>query len=165
VRGGKSGGNTAATPTAFRAFVRTWGLFRNVMESYFAGFGLSGGQWGILRSLHAAEQSGETHLRQTDLAERLLVRPPSITSVVDHLERLGLIARRTAASDRRAKEVSLTPGGRRLTARVLRRHPAQMRMVLGAFSTAEIRTLQSLMERMARHLSDREERRARTRKD
>ena|SRR5436190_1075075 len=153
------------TEASFRAFVRAWGAFRGVMETYFAEFGLSGGQWGILRSLHEAERNGESSLRQNDLAERLLVRPPSITSVVNRLERLGFVARRRASSDRRAKQVSLTPKGRGLAKRVLRHHPAQMRTVLGAFSPPEIESLRDLMERMAEHLFDRDRVRARTREE
>jgi len=156
---------TDRTEASFRAFVKAWGAFRGVMEAYFARFGLSGGQWGILRSLHEAERNGETSLRQNDLAERLLVRPPSITSVVDGLERLGFVARRRASSDRRAKQVSLTSKGRGLAKRVLMHHPAQMRMVLGAFSAPEVETLGDLMERMAEHLFDRDRVRTRTREE
>ena len=146
---------------SFRAYVRTWGAFRNVMEAYFAEFGMSGSQWGVLRSLHTAEREGEASLRQNELAERLLVQPPSVTAVVARLERLGLVARRRASADARAKEVSLTPEGRRLTARVFRRHPAQMRFVLGAFSPDEVRILREFMERMSNHLLPQQRTRAR----
>ena len=63
------------------------------MQPYFARFGISGAQWGVLRQLHLAEQEGLAGLRQTDLSERLLVRPPSVTGVVDRLERVGYVQR------------------------------------------------------------------------
>ena len=133
------------------------------MELYFTQFGISGSQWGILRSLHEAECGGEPRLRQTDLADRLLVRPPSVTSVLDRLERLGFVTRRAAPADRRAKEVSLTPLGRDLCERVLRKHPLQMRAVLGAFDAKEVRTLKDLMQRMSTHLNEMDGGRARPR--
>jgi hypothetical protein len=43
------------------------GLLRQVMEPYFARFGISGSQWGILRALQGAEAKGEVSLRLTDL--------------------------------------------------------------------------------------------------
>ena len=49
------------------------------MQPYFARFGITGSQWGILRTLHRAEREGLPSLRVTDLSDRLLVRPPSIT--------------------------------------------------------------------------------------
>src|SRR5438045_9539495 len=85
----------AARPAegAFRELIRTYGLVERVMQPYFAGFGISGSQWGVLRNLHRAEQAGQTGLRVTALSERLLIRPPSVTGVVDRLQRAGLVAR------------------------------------------------------------------------
>ena len=78
---------------AFRQFIHTLGLIERVMHPYFAQFGISGAQWSVLRNLHRAEQEGHAGLRLTDLSERLLVRPPSVTGVVDRLEKVGLVAR------------------------------------------------------------------------
>ena len=138
--------------TAFRAFVRASGLLRNVMTPYFAQFGLSGSQWGVLRALDRAEAEGLRHLRLTDLGRRLLVRMPSVSGVVDRLARVGLVRRVRTASDRREKGVVLTPAGRELVRRILRRHPAQIRNVLGGLDRGEVRRLQRLMERIAAHL-------------
>jgi DNA-binding MarR family transcriptional regulator len=136
----------------FRAFVRAFGLLRNVMEPYFAQFGISGAQWGVLRSLHRAEGEGLAHLRLTDLGRRLLVRPPSVSGVVDRLERIGLVSRLRAANDQRAKEVVLTRAGRELVKRVLRKHPAQMRAVLGGLDRGEMRTFHKLVDQVSAHL-------------
>src|SRR5262245_55410997 len=78
---------------AFRALLRNFGLVDRIMLPYFARFGISGSQWGVLRQLHRAEQEGLHGLRLTDLSERLLIRPPSVTGVVDRLERAGLVMR------------------------------------------------------------------------
>ncbi|PWT83061.1 MAG: hypothetical protein C5B58_07105, partial [Acidobacteria bacterium] len=83
----------------FREMIRTWGLLERIMQTYFARFGISGAQWGVLRNLHRAEQEGLGGLRLTDLSERLLVRPPSVTGVVDRLERAGLVVRDGSPTD------------------------------------------------------------------
>src|SRR5438105_939297 len=76
---------------AFRELIRTFGLLERVMEPYFAGFGMTGAQWGVLRNLHRAEAEGHRELRLTDLGERLLVQPPTVTGVVERLCRAGLV--------------------------------------------------------------------------
>src|ERR1700732_2583992 len=93
--------------SAFRALIHTLGLVERVMQPYFASFGISASQWGVLRTLHRAEQEGLPGLRLTDLGERLLIRPPSVTGVVDRLERAGLVERAGSPFDMRAKQVAL----------------------------------------------------------
>src|SRR5271157_2723712 len=99
---------TRPTENAFRELIRTFGLAERVMHPYFARFGISASQWGLLRNLHRAEQEGQPGLRLTELSNRLLVRPPSVTGVVDRLERAGLVVRHESAADLRAKQVGLT---------------------------------------------------------
>src|SRR4051794_13254810 len=105
---------TPPTEEVFRALVRTLGLLERVMNPYFAQFGISGTQWGVLRTLHRAEADGQAGLRLIDLSDRLLVRPPSVTGIVDRLQRLGLVQRDETPHDLRAKQVVLTPKGRQL---------------------------------------------------
>src|SRR5262245_17823636 len=105
--------NATSTEPAFRALVRTFGLLKRVMEPYFARFGISGSQWGVLRTLHRAAEEGTSELRLTDLGDRLIVRPASVTAVVDRLARMGLVERRASDSDQRVKNVRLTVAGRR----------------------------------------------------
>src|SRR6185369_9612317 len=110
------------------------GLLERVMQPYFGRFGISGAQWGVLRNLHRAEQEGRAGLRLGELGERLLIRPPSVTGVVDRLERLGLVARSDVPGDGRAKEVGLTPEGREVLDRVLAEHPGRMEMLLAGLT-------------------------------
>jgi DNA-binding MarR family transcriptional regulator len=122
------------------------------MQPYFARFGITGAQWGVLRNLHRAELEKLPALRLTDLSERLLIRPPSVTSVVDRLERAKLVARRDSATDLRIKQVALTPRGRQLVERVLEVHGAQIDAVMGALTPAEQTQLQGLLRRVENHL-------------
>ncbi len=144
---------TPAQPEgAFRTLIRTLGTLERVMQPYFARFGISGAQWGVLRNLHRAEAEGLPGLRLTDLSERLLIRPPSVTGVVDRLERAGLVARRSSRTDLRAKLVRLTPDGRRLLERVLVGHGAQVQAVMGVLSPREQAELERLLTKLGKHL-------------
>ena len=46
----------------------------------------------------------------SDLAERLAVRPPSVTAIIDGLVGRGLVERRNVAADRRQVDHVLTAG-------------------------------------------------------
>jgi long-chain acyl-CoA synthetase len=50
----------------------------------------------------------------SDLAQRLAVRPPTVTAVVDGLVTRGLVERRTVENDRRRVDHVLTEHGRRV---------------------------------------------------
>jgi DNA-binding MarR family transcriptional regulator len=138
--------------TPFRALIHTFGALRRVMEPFFANLGISGSHWAVLRALSRAEDEGKTGLRLTDIGERLLIRPPSVTGVVDRLQRVGLLVRQTVADDHRARQVSLTPAGRERVARVLGYMPAQVEAVLGALDADERAELQRLLIKLGRHL-------------
>ena len=137
---------------ALRSFVRTFGLFRNHMEPHFARFGISAAQWGVLRTLSRAQAEGLEGLRLGELGHRLLVRPPSVTTIVDRLERMGLLSRSAVAADLRAKHVALTPAGKQMVAQVLEHHPAQIRVVMAGLDEQQQRELHRLTEQLASHL-------------
>ena len=128
------------------------GLLERIQHTYFARFGLSGSQWDALRILQRAEQEGGAGLRVTDLSERLLIRPPSATGVVDRLERAGLVLRADSPADHRVKHVALTDKGRELVGRVLVVHRAQTEAVLRGLSPAEMTEFQRLLSRFRQHL-------------
>ncbi len=140
------------TEEAFRALVRTYGLMRRVMEPFFVQYGISGSQWGILRALHRAAGEGKSSLRATDLGNRLLIRPPSVSGAVDRLQRHGLVVRVASASDLRAKNLRLTAQGRKLVQQVQDKLAAQVQSVLGKLDEAEQIELHRLLGKLMSHL-------------
>jgi DNA-binding MarR family transcriptional regulator len=143
--------DTAAEAT-FRSLIRTFGSLERVMQPYFLRFGISGAQWGILRTLQRAEADGIPALRVTELSHRLLIRPPSVTGVVDRLVRDGLVKRESLPSDLRVKQVSLTAKGRERVRQVLDVHGAQVGKVLSGLSPEEQVELGRLLDRLREHL-------------
>jgi len=137
---------------AFRQLIHTLGLIERVMQPYFAQFGISGSQWGVLRTLHRAEADGSPGLRLTDLSDRLLIRPPSVTGVVDRLERASLVVRDGSRTDLRAKQVALTSKGRQLVERVLAIHGKQIEGVLGGLNRDEQVHFHRLLGQLSHHL-------------
>jgi DNA-binding MarR family transcriptional regulator len=144
--------NHAVEP-AFRSLIRALGLLKRVMEPYFTRHGISGSQWAVLRNLRRAEEEeGIDGLRPGELSGRLLVRPPSVTGVIDRLQRMGLVTRQTSDSDQRAKLVGLTGAGRKLVERIREGHAKRVQRVLGALSAPERKELHRLLERLGDHL-------------
>src|SRR5437899_5449882 len=60
-----------------------------------------------------------------ELAHRMVCEPSNVTFVLDRLEQQGLIERHPHPVDRRAKQIVLTPAGRRYRADVLERMSTQ----------------------------------------
>ncbi len=140
------------TENGFRALIRVHGLLDRVMQPYFGRFGLSRSQWGALRTLHRAEIEGSPGLRLMELGDRLLVRPASVTGLLDRLQRLEYVIRISSTSDLRGKEVRLTRSGRILVERILQGHGAQIAAVMAGLDTVEQIQLGVLLKRLARHL-------------
>jgi DNA-binding MarR family transcriptional regulator len=142
-----------AGDVVFRSLIKTLGLLRRAMEPFFARFGSRGSQWGELRALHRAQQVGEPMLRLTDLGERLLVRPPSVTGAVNRLRNLGLVSADISDRDQRAKHVRLTPAGLKLVETVLEHHAARVAKVLSVFDEHERQQLHDYLSRLGVHLA------------
>lgn len=139
---------------AFRELLRAYGLLERLIQPYFSKFGISGSGWGVLRNLLRAEQEGKTGLRLSDLSERMLIRPPSVTGVVDRLERDGLVARRSDPTDQRAKRVGLTRAGRQLVEQVLIGHERKIESIMAGLSVKEQSQLHELLVRLRGHLEN-----------
>jgi DNA-binding MarR family transcriptional regulator len=149
-----------ATPAeaALRELIRVEGLLKRVLEPYFARFGISPAQWGILRALQRSEEAGREPPRLTDLCALLLVRPPSVSGVVDRLERMGLVAKAPFGGDKRARGVGFTDAGRRLVGTVLTGHGARIAQIMGGLDTAEQTDLLRLLKKLGAHLEPAAER-------
>jgi DNA-binding MarR family transcriptional regulator len=86
--------------------------------------------------------------RQTALATALDVVPRSITSLVDDLERLGLVERRPDPTDRRATLVALTDEGRAVLAEADRQRRRHAEELLGRLAPPEQDELLRLLHRL-----------------
>lgn len=94
-------------------------------------------------TLGAALSTIEAHQPITpgELAERELVRPPTVTRIVAQLEARGLIAKVTDAADRRSSLISLTPRGAAALAELRSRGAVFLAEQLRALSAEELAAL------------------------
>jgi DNA-binding MarR family transcriptional regulator len=139
---------------AYGGILRSFGLIQRVMRPYFLQFGLSQSQWAILRVLYRGEEEGRTEgLRLVELGQRLLVQPPSVTTLVRRLEKAGLVCLAAAPNDRRGVQLTLTAQGRELVQRILLVHRTQIRHVVGGLDDRELSLFCDLIERLNNHLA------------
>ncbi len=96
-----------ATSCPDRTVGRTAAWLAKQVELGLASADLSPSQYRVLGFLD------ESSAVSSDLAERLAVRPPSVTAVVDGLVSRGLVERRHVVADRRQVDHVLTTSGRR----------------------------------------------------
>ncbi len=83
-----------------------------------------------------------------DIGRRVDLTSGSITTAIDRLEKRGLVARAAHASDRRARVVHLTPGGKARITRVFATHQEAMDRAAHGLSKAERGTLIELLKRL-----------------
>lgn len=83
------------------------------LSTKLAGHNVTPPQWGVLVALW--EQDG---LSLSELAKRSFFDGPTMTGIVDRLEKSNLVERRRDSSDRRVISVYLTGEGRELQSRL-----------------------------------------------
>jgi DNA-binding MarR family transcriptional regulator len=98
----------------------------------------------LLRVVARAEEPQ----RQTALATALDVVPRSVTSLVDDLERAGLVERRPDPTDRRATLVAATDEGRAVLAEADRQRRRHADELLGRLEPVERDELLRLLHRL-----------------
>lgn len=88
---------------------RTARSMKRALESRLSKYNVTASQYIVL-----AQLSDEDGLSLSQLGERLYFDNPTITGIVDRMERDGLVERCRAADDRRVVNVLLTPQGKKL---------------------------------------------------
>ncbi len=105
--------------------------------------GLTISQLGVLEALlHLGP------LTQGEVATKILKSSGNVTTVVDNLERRGLVARERHATDRRFVRVDLTPEGRALIADFFPSHAEAITAELAVLTDAEQAELGRLCQKL-----------------
>jgi len=110
---------------------------------------LSESQFGVLEALwHLGP------MPQARLCEKLLVSGSNLTTVIDNLEKRGLVRREDNPEDRRAYLIRLSEKGRELVAASFPDHAARIHQLLGVLSAAEQRQLGRLCRALGRGVAE-----------
>lgn len=105
--------------------------------------GLTMAQFAVMEALYHLGP-----MRPTDVARKLLRSGGNITTVLDNLQREGLVERVSSVGDRRCLTVRLTRKGRALLKRVFPKHAAYIAELMSVLNSAEQRELARLARKL-----------------
>lgn len=88
---------------------RAWYSLNQTFRQRIAHLGITPDQYSILRWLHEGDSRGLTQQTITDL---MASDPNTITSIIQRMEKAGLVSRHAHESDRRARRVRVEDEGR-----------------------------------------------------
>jgi DNA-binding MarR family transcriptional regulator len=127
---------------AGQLFFRLWRASHTRVAEALKSIDLTPALFGILNFLGARKAA-----IQLEIASAMGIDPSALVSLIDELENAGLAKRRPHPKDRRAREVAITPKGRRLLERGRRMAFQVDDEVLQGLTATERRDLLSLLRR------------------
>lgn len=107
-------------------FRRELRVFTQFSEDAALNAGLTAQQYQALLAIRASPAIG---MRVGELAREILIRPNSATELVDRLQELGLVTRRTSDEDRRKVCVVLTPSANQVLESLAAMHRIELRRI------------------------------------
>jgi DNA-binding MarR family transcriptional regulator len=132
----------------FRALMNTVKLNGRLLIKTMAGHGGHPGQAGVLWALGSRDA-----LSQRELAEIVRLAPPTITAMLQRMERAGLVERWSDEDDQRVTRIRLTEAGRELDRDLRLAHGRYVHETIGAMSERDRRELARLLGLLGDNIS------------
>lgn len=122
---------------------------RNIAQTEFNKLGLHAGQERVLLHLKHEESMG-----QSDLITHLCVEPPTVTKMLQRMEKAGLVERRQDDQDARASRVSATEQGKALQQPIIKVLNDLEEQMVANMTTTEVILLRRLLMQVLMNLND-----------
>lgn len=116
---------------------------------HFARYGLSSAKFNALIHLYMA---GDRGLTQSELGKKVLVARPTISGLIERLEKEDLVVRNTDPADKRVFRVCLTNRAITLMNTFLPEHNSYMHKTMSALDRQEKEVLITLLEKIRKGL-------------
>jgi len=117
-------------------------LFRDFSQG-LGGEDVTPGLFGVLVIIEA-----NPDLKQSELARATQLDRSTVVTVIDNLERRGLVERRASLHDRRSNAIRLTEAGTALLRKLKRQVSAHEKRLVQNFSAAERETFIALLQKV-----------------
>ncbi len=115
--------------------------------------GLSPQQWRVIRALHETKE-----LDISELAERCYLLPPSLSRILQNLEKRGLVSRQTSHADSRRSMISLTAKGKGLFRKIAPKSVERYDYITQKFGYGKLELLYELLDELVAKVEETEER-------
>ncbi len=140
----------AITPLTHEALLNiyyTASCMKKRADEFFRPFGLTDVQFNALMILcHQSEPEGG--LSQARLSDMMLVNRANITSLIDRMEKAGLVERTSAPKDRRFNIVKITSQGQKLLAKVEPLYAQEIKKIMASLTSSEQTKLIGALEKI-----------------
>jgi DNA-binding MarR family transcriptional regulator len=134
--------DTAVAEYAGQLFFRLWRVSHTRTAEALDSLGLTTALFALLNVLGTREGA-----IQQELGAAMSIDPSTMVSLIDQLEAAGLAKRRPHPTDRRAREVAITPKGRRVLEQARQLATQVEDDVLRGLGAAERRQMLALLRR------------------
>ncbi|MFZ0033936.1 MAG: MarR family transcriptional regulator [Sedimentisphaerales bacterium] len=125
----------------------TANLIKKRADVFFRTFGLTDVQFNVM-TLLTYQVGPEGGLSQAQLSDKMLVNRANITSLVDRMEKAGLVARTARSNDRRFNIIKLTTKGTKLHEKVEPFYLEQIQQVMSSVVKPEQKKLMTILEKV-----------------
>lgn len=117
---------------------------------------LSAQQWRVLRALFDVREDGGGEIEMSALAEQCYLLMPSLSRIVQNLEKRGFIRRRPAKTDMRRSMICLTEAGSELVNAMSIQSEARYEHITAVFGYGKLELLYELLEELTEKLTEAE---------
>lgn len=111
--------------------------------------GLSPQQWRVIRALIEEEV-----LDATEISERCALLMPSLSRILQNLQKRGLVDRKTARDDQRRSLVSITPAGQQLFRTLSPINEARYAHITEKFGYGKLELLYELLDELVQKIGE-----------
>ena len=123
---------------AWRSLADTYRTVHFHIMSDLRHYGLTPPQYTVLRIIGRSERG---FLPMNEIGKEMIVTYANVTTIVDNLEKRGLVRRIRDTTDRRIVNVELTGSGSRLFGKIYSVHHKRVANLMRALSESELRSL------------------------
>lgn len=144
------------TLLAHKAILNTYytaSCLRKKAGEFLRPFGLTDVQFNLMMILQHQSGSAEG-LSQAQISDMMLVNRANITSLIDRMEKAGLVVRTPAPSDRRSNIVKLTGKGRELLLQIEPLYIDEVRRIMAALKQADQKSLIGMLEKVRSNIHE-----------
>ncbi len=115
-------------------------------------FGLTDVQYNVL-SLLVYEGLENGGLTQVELSRMMLVNRANITTLIDRMEKAGLVIRKPVPNDRRYNIIQITPHGEQMYHSVSGKYGAKIAEIMSVLNESELDEMVEMLQRLRENLN------------
>jgi DNA-binding MarR family transcriptional regulator len=124
----------------------TASLLRKKAGEFLQPFGLTDVQFNLMMLLR--HQGGAEGLNQAQLSKMMLVNRADITSLIDRMEKAGLVARTTDPGDRRYNIIKITSRGEKMLDKIEPLYAKEVKKIMAPLKDVQQKSMIAMMEKV-----------------